>query len=225
MAISTQSTNGIPALGSDPEPSTRDAVCGMRITPSNTATARAYQGVTYAFCSSSCADAFDREPARYAPGPARHHEEATTPQLRQVTLPLAEAGRGGRPALEQVLRALPGVARAVANLQAGQLFVAFDPARVTISDLIEGVRTAGFALDGQTTRLKATGLYCAECVSRIEDALSAVPGVLQASMSDGARSGNGWRPLGPSMATTTPWEGCGRQPQPSHVEPAPSRPS
>src|SRR5215212_5570534 len=51
-----------------------------------------------------------------------------------------------------------------------------------VADLLSALRGAGFTPAGQTTRLKVSGLYCAECVARIEDALKAIPGVLDATM-------------------------------------------
>jgi Cu+-exporting ATPase len=49
--------------------------------------------------------------------------------------------------------------------------------------MLEVVRRTGFTPGSQTLRLKVSGLYCAECVGRIEDALKQVPGVFDATMS------------------------------------------
>lgn len=43
-----------------------DPVCGMTISASGAAEHREYEGATYYFCSSSCAQRFDADPARYA---------------------------------------------------------------------------------------------------------------------------------------------------------------
>ncbi len=71
----------------------------------------------------------------------------------------------------------PGVPTAAANP------IQYDPMRASVADLLGAVRGAGFTPAGQSVRLKVGGLYCAECVTRIEQALKAVPGVLDATMS------------------------------------------
>jgi Cu+-exporting ATPase len=66
-----------------------------------------------------------------------------------------------------------------------------------VADLLDAVRGAGFTMDGQSLRLKVSGLYCAECVARIEDAVKAVPGVLDATMSAATNEVKvGYSPLG-----------------------------
>jgi P-type Cu+ transporter len=44
----------------------RDPVCGMEINVSSAAATRDYEGESFYFCSSSCAQKFDADPARYA---------------------------------------------------------------------------------------------------------------------------------------------------------------
>src|SRR6202022_4255059 len=44
----------------------RDPVCGMEIEMGSAAATRNYEGETFYFCSSSCAQKFDADPARYA---------------------------------------------------------------------------------------------------------------------------------------------------------------
>ena len=45
---------------------TVDPVCGMIVEPANAAASRLYEGTTYYFCSTSCADEFDANAAQYA---------------------------------------------------------------------------------------------------------------------------------------------------------------
>ena len=42
-----------------------DPVCGMRIDPNTAAATRDANGQRYYFCSTACAEQFDREPNRY----------------------------------------------------------------------------------------------------------------------------------------------------------------
>jgi Cu+-exporting ATPase len=44
----------------------KDPVCGMVVSRSDVAGQSQYQGKTYSFCSPSCKERFDADPARYA---------------------------------------------------------------------------------------------------------------------------------------------------------------
>jgi Cu+-exporting ATPase len=74
------------------------------------------------------------------------------------------------------------VRQARVNLRGGLVAVAFDPSQATTGELVEAIRASGFRTAEQSTRLKVSGLYCSECVVRIEDALKEVPGVVEATM-------------------------------------------
>lgn len=44
----------------------KDPVCGMQVKEKEAAGKSEYKGKTYYFCSASCKEAFDKEPAKYA---------------------------------------------------------------------------------------------------------------------------------------------------------------
>jgi YHS domain-containing protein len=44
----------------------KDVVCGMQIDPAKAAGTSQYNGKTFYFCSASCQQKFDANPARYA---------------------------------------------------------------------------------------------------------------------------------------------------------------
>ncbi len=167
-----------------------DPVCGMEIDPKDAFATRQHMGQTFYLCSQSCLEKFDADPHRYASAvsSATTGIAADASGPLRIALPVSGLKKSpfgdfaGGPALEGALRALSGVSKATANAKEGRVFVDYDPARITVADLLDTVRRAGFTADGQTMRLKVSGLYCAECVSRIEDALKAVPGVLDATM-------------------------------------------
>lgn len=48
----------------------KDPVCGMAVEPGKAAGASVHAGKTYYFCSTSCRDKFEQEPAKYAAAPA-----------------------------------------------------------------------------------------------------------------------------------------------------------
>ncbi|HEY4688574.1 MAG TPA: heavy metal translocating P-type ATPase [Anaerolineae bacterium] len=162
----------------------KDPVCGMEVEPQSAAATRQYKGQTLCFCSDNCVKKFDAAPEQYAPAipsATTGIADGATGPLR-IALPVAGLKRSGGPALERAIAAVPGVSKATVNVKEGRVFVDYDPARAKVSDLLDAVHGAGFASDGQALRLKVSGLYCAECVVRIEDALKAVPGVLDATM-------------------------------------------
>ncbi len=81
--------------------------------------------------------------------------------------------------IERALAAVPGVTEAAANLAAGNVTVHYDrPAKVT--GLTEALRAAGYPADAETAVLDIDGMHCASCLGRVEAALAAVPGVLEA---------------------------------------------
>ncbi len=162
----------------------KDPVCGMEIEPQSAFATRQHKGQTLYFCSENCVKKFDAAPEQYAPAVP----SATTGIAHdaigpvRIALPISGLKRSGGPALEKVIKAVPGVSQTTVNVGESRVFVDYDPTRANVSDLLDAVRGAGFTPDGQSLRLKVTGLYCAECVMRIEDALKAVPGVFDATM-------------------------------------------
>src|SRR3990170_410647 len=157
---------------------------GRELAPQAAAPPRQYKGQTLYFCSDNCVKKFDAAPEQYAPAvpsATTGIADGTTGPVR-IALPVAGLKRAGGPALERAIVAVSGVSKATANVKEGRVFVDYDPARAKVSDLFEAVRGAGYSPDGQSLRLKVSGLYCAECVARIEDALKAVPGVFDAAM-------------------------------------------
>jgi Cu+-exporting ATPase len=162
----------------------RDPVCGMEFAPEQAAATRTVHGLVLHFCSNDCAATFDRNPAHYlAPASPTTGVPPGGAAPARLVLPLAELQQAGSPALERAVGLVPGVTRVNANVKGRQLIIEYDPAQASVAALLGAVRAAGFRPADQTLRLKVSGLYCAECVARIEDALKAVPGVLDATMS------------------------------------------
>jgi len=161
----------------------KDPVCGMEIDAKTAFATRQYQGQTLYLCSENCVKQFDADPARYvAPPSATTGVSASGTGPVRIALPVGGLHKSGGPALARALTAVPGVSQANVNVKAGRVFVDYDPARANVADLLDAVRGAGLLPSGQTLRLKVSGLYCAECVARIENAVKGVPGVLAATM-------------------------------------------
>jgi Cu+-exporting ATPase len=88
-------------------------------------------------------------------------------------------------AVERAFKGVPGVKRATVNLDSGRAFVEYDPERVTVAQLHETIKGAGYRSEGAKTRFKIDGITCASCITRIESALRETPGVVSASVSLG----------------------------------------
>lgn len=79
------------------------------------------------------------------------------------------------------MAAVDGVESAVVNLANKQATVTFDaPAKAV--DILAATAKAGYPADTETLLLQVEGATCATCVGRIEAALAAVPGVIEAAM-------------------------------------------
>ncbi len=107
---------------------------------------------------------------------------AATPDA--LHLPIAGMRCAGCVAgVEKALGAVPGVRSVAVNLAAGRATVVMEPGhRPPVTQLVEAVAGAGFAVPRATTTLAVGGMHCAACVGRLEAALLAVPGVLAAAV-------------------------------------------
>jgi Cu+-exporting ATPase len=156
----------------------RDPVCGMTVDPDQAAATRSVGGQTYYFCSTDCVEQFDHE----------HAASATTgvangDGLRWIDLPVAQLdGRHSADRLAEKMVVLDGIAQAAANPKSKLLRVDYDPAVVTVADLVSHARAAGYSIGSATTRLGIQGMTCGSCVVTIEEALCKTPGVLSASV-------------------------------------------
>ena len=83
--------------------------------------------------------------------------------------------------VEKTLAALPGVAAATVNLatETATLHAALP---VDLAKVINAIDKAGYGVIEQTIELAITGMTCASCVGRVEQALARVPGVLKATV-------------------------------------------
>lgn len=83
--------------------------------------------------------------------------------------------------VERALLSVPGVSHATVNLASERATIVAED-HVTLPMLAETVEAMGYTVPLQTTKLAIGGMKCAGCVGRIEQALSGVPGVVQASV-------------------------------------------
>lgn len=83
--------------------------------------------------------------------------------------------------VERALAAEPGVSMASANLMARSARVEFD-APSTPASLTSALEKAGYPVNRAEARLDIEGMTCATCAGRVERALAATPGVIEASV-------------------------------------------
>jgi Cu+-exporting ATPase len=83
--------------------------------------------------------------------------------------------------VEKAIAAVPGVESAAVNLATERADVRLaEPAAA--GAVVEAIRAAGYDVASQTVDLGVDGMTCASCVSRVEKAISAVPGTMSASV-------------------------------------------
>ncbi len=81
-------------------------------------------------------------------------------------------------AVEKSVGKLPGISSAAVNLAASTGTFVYDSEKVSIDDIKQAVRSAGYdvAPETETTRLKIGGMKCASCAINVEKSLKGVPG-------------------------------------------------
>ncbi|WP_431297872.1 heavy metal translocating P-type ATPase [Tabrizicola sp. BL-A-41-H6] len=83
--------------------------------------------------------------------------------------------------VEKAIAKVPGVASARVNLATEKAEIRYTGAPVR-SEVIKAVRGTGYDVAAATIDIGIDGMTCASCVGRVEKALAAVPGVLDASV-------------------------------------------
>ncbi len=84
--------------------------------------------------------------------------------------------------VESALNAVPGVDEATVNLATRKATVRYASEAVGVTGMVDSVRQAGYDVALRKVSLKVGGMSCASCVSHVDKALSAVPGVVSASV-------------------------------------------
>jgi P-type Cu+ transporter len=104
------------------------------------------------------------------------------PALTELNLPIAGMTCASCVArVERALAAVPGVISASVNLATEKAQVQLGP-EASAKALAAAVERAGYAVPQAHLDFDIDGMTCASCVSRVERALRAVPGVIEASV-------------------------------------------
>ena len=146
----------------------KDPVCGMEINPATAAGKSEYGGETYYFCSPSCKQRFDADPARYASGTANveadapqglstreatdgTHHTRTTPDGTGERVDLTITGMTCAACARRIERKLskqPGVRRAGVNFATSRATVEYDPKATGVRALMDTVKDVGYGTAG-----------------------------------------------------------------------------
>jgi heavy metal translocating P-type ATPase len=84
--------------------------------------------------------------------------------------------------VERALASVPGVKAVAVNLATERARVTLADAKADTAALAAAIRKAGYEPTEDTTEFKVSGMTCASCVGRVEKALKAVPGVIEANV-------------------------------------------
>jgi len=100
----------------------------------------------------------------------------------RITLPIEGMTCGAcATTVQKRLQQEPGVIEAAVNYATGKSTMTVDEAEVRVSDLVRAVRDAGYDCAKSTIKFGVEGMHYATGVSRLEDALAVLPGVLSAT--------------------------------------------
>ncbi len=171
----------------------KDLVCGMEIDPKTAAATRQVDGETFYFCSDHCAATFDADPHTYLHGDGHSAPEmvhsATTgynPNLSgpvTATLPIVNLDCATCvQTIERALRKLDGIQEANVNFATAKAHVVYNPERISLADIQQAIKKAGYTVGGANAEFTIKDLRCASCVTFIEEALLATPGVTRATV-------------------------------------------
>ena len=121
--------------------------------------------------------------AGFQPRPPRapSHHDAGGPVGNAGESMFDDAPAPRRERVERALRAVPGVSDASVNLATERADVVAGP-EVSSATLVAAIAGAGYGVPLRTVDLALGGMSCASCVGRVERALAAVPGVVEASV-------------------------------------------
>ncbi|MBK6427515.1 MAG: heavy metal translocating P-type ATPase [Blastocatellia bacterium] len=175
----------------------KDPVCGMTVDPAQAARSVDFNGETFHFCSTGCADAFVAEPFRYAGGDAdasapapisdtskQHSQTTSDDSSERVDLPITGMSCAAcARTIEKTLSKAPGVRSANVNFATSRATVEYDPRATKVGDLAAQVRDVGYGTSGS-----AHAQFIVDDSSRhfgsagtLEGRIERLPGVLAAS--------------------------------------------
>ena len=84
--------------------------------------------------------------------------------------------------VEKVLAETKGVEQATVNFASEKASIEFDPGKVNLAEINDTISRLGYGTATRKSIFPVSGMTCASCVARVEEALNSVPGVVSASV-------------------------------------------
>ncbi len=84
--------------------------------------------------------------------------------------------------IKKGLARTPGVEQADVNFASEKASIEYDPTKVDLARIKNTVSQLGYGVATRKSIFPVSGMTCASCVARVEEALSSVPGVISASV-------------------------------------------
>jgi Cu+-exporting ATPase len=84
--------------------------------------------------------------------------------------------------IEKGLAQTPGVEKADVSFAAEKASVEYDPSKVGLAEITKTISELGYKVATKKSIFPVSGMTCASCVARVEEALSSVPGVISANV-------------------------------------------
>ncbi|MBI5053130.1 MAG: copper ion binding protein, partial [Chloroflexi bacterium] len=104
-----------------------------------------------------------------------------TTQFKTVSLPVQGMSCASCVShVETALKELNGTSNVVVNLATNKASFAYDPARLTLTDMVRAMSDVGYSIPATELTLEVRGMTCASCVAHVEGALKELEGVTSA---------------------------------------------
>ena len=87
--------------------------------------------------------------------------------------------------IESSLDLIPGIEQVHVNYALGRAHVTYDPQRVAVDQMVAAIKRAGYTVGADEMQIHVSNLHCASCVRFVEEAVTALPGVLDAVVNPG----------------------------------------
>jgi len=84
--------------------------------------------------------------------------------------------------IQKGLAETPGVEQADVNFASEKASIEYDPSKVDLSKIKSTIAQLGYGTATRKSIFPVSGMTCASCVARVEEALSSVPGVISATV-------------------------------------------
>ena len=84
--------------------------------------------------------------------------------------------------IEKGLAETPGVEQANVSFALEKASVEYDPTKVDLAKIKNTISQIGYGVATKKSIFPVSGMTCASCVARVEEALSSVPGVVLANV-------------------------------------------